>query len=435
MRKTIVVGGGIVGITAAYFAKKRGDEVVLIESDQRLGGLLKSDCNEYGSFDFGTHIASKTGVKELDEFLFSDFTDENSYIFNLGRSGNYFNGELNDASPYTSVKSLPDDVLNKGSMELLSSNNDLGENLEETLINRYGVTFYEYVFKENIENTFGCSASELASECLNFFDMDRLLIFDVLTTEKLKTIDDFDKKIAYWGASKGCEKFYPKVGGIGKWIINLEEKLDDIGVHVRLSTVIKGINNVGSSFSVQTENDVFEADELVWTLSSALLNRFIKTPVQTKKPVFRKTGLYDFVFQEPLKTKSYYINVRDNDILANRITFYQNLEVAPTFFACTVEVLQNEGFDFDSGIDESLSHLYRMGLVDENNKCIFKQHREVKEGFPALTTEMVSSLKVLNDYYQENNPGIVLLGRSSAKGFFMSELLVGAYQGIYENRR
>ena len=74
MKKTIVVGGGIVGITAAFFAKKKGYDVILIEASDRLGGLLKSDCSDNGCFDYGTHIASMTGIDELDEFLFSDFS-------------------------------------------------------------------------------------------------------------------------------------------------------------------------------------------------------------------------------------------------------------------------------------------------------------------------------------------------------------------------
>ena len=76
---TTVVGAGIAGITAAYFELKKGRNVILLESDSRPGGLLKSDFNFDHHFDYGTHIYAETGVAELDDFLFSDI-DQHKYV-------------------------------------------------------------------------------------------------------------------------------------------------------------------------------------------------------------------------------------------------------------------------------------------------------------------------------------------------------------------
>ncbi len=431
MKTILVVGGGIVGITAAYFSKKNENEVILVESSDSLGGLLKSDCNEYGCFDYGTHIASKTGVYELDNFLFSDFNEDNSYKFNIGRSGNFYNGKLNDISPYVNTNLLDISIYKKGCAELELANNKIGENLKETLINRYGNTFYQYIFKNYIYKMLGCDAQILANECLNFFDMSRILAFDKEVSRQKKQNKVLDKKIGFHEPSVGVDKFYPEKGGIGNWIKILESKLVNHNVDIKTESCISQIEINSAGFLVHINDDVLQVDELVWTLSSGLLNRFIDTGFNGKKLAFRKTAIYDFVLDKPFKTDSYYINVYDNKLLSARITFYQNLHSTSNFYACSVEVLNEDGFYFENktkGIEQELIH---MGIIEEGG-CKFSQCRILKEGFPCITVESASYLKKLNNFYEKNYKNIILLGRSSAKGFFTHELLSSAY---YETKK
>ena len=70
-KKIVVVGSGIAGITAAYFESKKGNSVTLVDSDEKAGGLLKSDFVNNRYFDYGTHILAETGIIQLDDFLFS----------------------------------------------------------------------------------------------------------------------------------------------------------------------------------------------------------------------------------------------------------------------------------------------------------------------------------------------------------------------------
>ena len=39
-KKVVLVGSGITGITAAYFEAMKDNSVILIDSDERAGGLL-----------------------------------------------------------------------------------------------------------------------------------------------------------------------------------------------------------------------------------------------------------------------------------------------------------------------------------------------------------------------------------------------------------
>lgn len=430
MKNILVVGGGIVGITASYFAKQPNNKVTLIESANELGGLLKSDCNKYGSFDYGTHVAAKTGILDLDDFLFSDFDNDNCYKFNVGKGGNFFAGKLSDISPYVNTNHLPKKVYEKGCVELLKSQNKVGNNLKETLTNRYGSIFYSHIFKDLVYKNFGCDAEELANECLNYFDMNRLLVFDKEMTILKKEDEIMDEKIGFHTFTVGVDKFYPKKGGIGQWIKYLERKLIDEQIEIKTQTEITKFEVESDKFIVTLGNGIIEVDELIWTLSSGLLNKFIPSGIVGDKPNYRKTAVYDFVFDKPLRTSSLYINNYDKNYLSNRITFYQNLQKQQNFYACSVEVLRENNFIFENSVDDVEQELFKMGLIEKDRKSLFSQCRMLKEGFPSLTNENVKSLQRLNSYYKKEFRNITLLGRNSAKGFFMSELLKSAYQEV-----
>lgn len=433
MKKILVVGGGIVGMTAAYFSKKTGNEVSLIESNDSLGGLLRSDCNEYGCFDYGTHIAAKTGVYELDDFLFSDFNENNSYKFNIAKSGNFYKAKLNDISPFVNTNHLDISIYQQGCAELELANSKIGENLKETFINRYGDTFYQYIFKDLIYKFFGCDAQYLANECLPFFDMSRVLAFDKEVSRQKKLNKILDEKIGFHESSLGVEKFYPKKGGIGNWIKILEGKLVNRHIDIKTRSNITQIEANSKGFLVYFNDEVLQVDELIWTLSSGLLNKFIDTGFNGIKPSFRKTAIYDFVFDKPLKTDSQYINVYDSDLLSARITCYQNLQSTSDFYACSVEVLNKDGFDFENKTKCIERELTQIGIIG-GSECKFSQCRILKEGFPSITLESASYLKKLNYFYEKNYKNITLLGRGSAKGFFMAELLTSTYHEVKNER-
>ncbi len=45
--QTIVIGGGLAGLSAAYFLCTRGEEVVLVEEEKDLGGLAGCYARRY----------------------------------------------------------------------------------------------------------------------------------------------------------------------------------------------------------------------------------------------------------------------------------------------------------------------------------------------------------------------------------------------------
>ena len=182
-----VVGAGIAGITAAYFEARKGHKVYLIELSPRAGGLLKSDVTDFGSFDYGTHVAGDCGLPDLDEFLFGGMSDEDYLFFNPGDSGNYYGGILSEISPFVNTSVLPEHKSIRASLELLKAKGgSTAKNLEELMIARFGKLFYTEVMGDVVLKFMGKDPRELAADAIYFFDMNRVLAFDSWNTRSRK---------------------------------------------------------------------------------------------------------------------------------------------------------------------------------------------------------------------------------------------------------
>ena len=55
MKKIIIIGGGISGLSTAWKLSEKGYDVIIIESDKSIGGLAKSVKIENYFFDIGQH--------------------------------------------------------------------------------------------------------------------------------------------------------------------------------------------------------------------------------------------------------------------------------------------------------------------------------------------------------------------------------------------
>jgi len=59
---TIIVGGGIAGLTATAFLAREGQKVLLIEKNRELGGLVNSFSRNGFNFDAGVRALEDAGI-------------------------------------------------------------------------------------------------------------------------------------------------------------------------------------------------------------------------------------------------------------------------------------------------------------------------------------------------------------------------------------
>ncbi len=426
--KVIVVGAGIAGISASYFEALKDNDVQLIETDSTPGGLLKSDFNGKTYFDYGTHIFPEVQVDEIDDFLFGDLNDGDYLKTKLISAGNFYNNKLNQKSCYVNIAELSDELYKNSCLELLASDDSKRENLADFFVHRYGSTIYRNIFKDVIIKYMGKDPALLDYSIGYFFDMSRVLAFDQNVVDNLNQLGTYNKILGHHERAEGVMKYYPKTGGIGALTHRLIEKIRNVGVHLSTGTIIKEIEISNKNITkVITNNGEYECDRVIWSVPLIFLANLAKIQRNSIRPIFRKTTLYDFSFIKPLKTDCCYINVYEPTMRSGRITVYQNLETKDeSGFSCSVEVLSEE-VPTDA---EILDELIEMNLIDDRATCCFKQIREVKNGFPVLTTGYVKSAKENNQHYRDKFENVIFIGKASEDAFFMTDVLKDAYTKI-----
>ena len=167
-------------------------------------------------------------------------------------------------------------------------------------------------------------------------------------------------------------------------------------------------------------------------MPSSFLSFLSNLGKKTSPPLFRKTGLFDFTFENPLNSLATYINVYDLDMYSGRVTLYQNLSDVENY-SCTVEVLTDDDIDLEGLMAKILFELMEMGIVRKKNNCIFKQFRPIKNGFPILTEKFLKEQNELNSYCQSYFKNVSFLGRATTDVFFMNEVLIDTFRKLKNN--
>jgi len=427
-QQVVIVGGGISGIAAARFEVDKGNKVVLIDSSDRPGGLLKSDNVEGHYFDYGTHIIPETGLADLDEILFGHLTPRNYAISKRISAGNFFNGVLNERSCYVDTTTLPNDLYNQGCYDVLSARPSVAESVQGWFDSRYGKTFSREIFCPVVEKYMGVKAAELDVSVGYFFDMSRLLAFNQSTTEKLGEIDQYYAVLGHHVRKEGVTKYYPKKGGVGTLVDDMLDQIETKNFSISLNTKIQQIEqHEGTVSKVVTDKGSFSVDRLIWTIPVTLLAMYVPLGINVEKPTFRKASLFDFVFDKPLLSDVTFINVYDLKMHSGRITLYQNLrEDGNNQGSCTVEVLSDKQITED----DILKELLVMGLVADGSQCSYKGKRDVSNGFPVLSVDYVNQSKLQRSHYHDYFKNIHFLGKASEKAFFMTDALKETYNKL-----
>ena len=196
------------------FEARKGRFVTLIDSDNRVGGLLKSDFCNGQYFDYGTHILSETSNKELNNFLFSELDSDNCILADKIETYCYFNGEINFKNACMDINTLPQELYLQACYELITAAETDVSNLESFFISRFGKTIYEAVFKDVVKKYFGMDANLLSEKMGYFFDMSDAA-FDAQTTRELTKIGAFNRKLGHHIRKVAQSNIILKLVGLG----------------------------------------------------------------------------------------------------------------------------------------------------------------------------------------------------------------------------
>ena len=444
MKKVSIVGGGVAGIYSAIFLKKLGYEVTLIESSSQIGGLLKSVSNENGvSFDCGSHYLRDTGIKEIDDEVYT-FLDKKLWRrFKYLKAGTYSYDQFYDRSCFVNANHLDEETRKQGIYDLMNLQPDYGpyKNCADFLYKRFGKTFTEKLFREPVEKFFNDKIENLSWMAPASFDLVRVICFTPEITRELKKSEWFDTMLAFHFSDEGqagVNNYYPVKGGIGQWVDEMQAKLDSLGVNILTNSIISQIQHEDKNISSLLVNgEKIETDYLIWSAPLPALLHTAQIDYNIPKGFqFRTTLLFDFVFDKPFKTSVYHCANFDKTCLPFRTAFYSNIHTDPddvSTYSCTVEVLCNYE-DLDNiKMEDVILDLKKMRVVEEDAVAIYKNKRHEKSGFPVRTLSFDEAMTNMRNFTENQFSNLLLIGKAAGREFFQNRVLVDSHHVLKKN--
>ena len=437
----LIVGGGIAGIVAALRARAFGWAVTLVERQAELGGLLASHrpAGTDLSFDHGTHIPAATGETALDDLLFGGLPAEEWHTFPVLHAGTYWNGRLSPDSACLDLRTLPVSDYHKALPGLLAvppAGHRPCRTLAEQLIAVYGHGMLTTVFEPALRKLYGCGAGELAPEAHRLFGLIRFICLDPERTRELKRQPALDAKLALHDFRETVPgaiplpAYYPRRGGVGRWVDHLAAQLVAAGVTVRPNVALTRLDPAAGT-ATAADGETFAYDQLAWSLQPALLLRLTGHLAATTPPPprFAKAILYHFVTEARPATACQYVTCFDPARRNFRVTLYDNLQPERHALSrVTVEVLAPDPAQRPLAPAAAFAELKQMGLLPAAARVERHFVQELGPAFPIQTIAYRAATSQAAALAAADLPRTRLLGRAAGQGFFMRDVLLDAWQ-------
>lgn len=319
MRRTVIVGAGVAGLTIGYQLARKGHDITVLEKNDVVGGLGRSW--HYGDFHFdvGPH-RFHTENPRVATFVRDILGAEALEI--PRKSGVRMFGRFHEWPLRPGILfAMPVSLMVRGARDLLFKETLPGESFEADVVNKYGRTLYEIFFRPYTEKFLFFSPPDLhrdwARAGVNRAVIDKRAASDSLWSLLKNTLLPKPVETTF---------LYPPTG-VGRFSELLTEGIQRAGGRVLLGQAVDGVETTADRVTaVSAGGRAYPADSVVWTGPLTAINRLV--------------GIAD-VDLEYLSTIFYNLEISRPVKLDFQWTYYGGDEVfsrisAPTVFAATM---------------------------------------------------------------------------------------------------
>lgn len=442
-QKVVIVGGGITGLTAAYFLKQQSKQqgmpidIVLIESSLRLGGKIQTDYVKNFIVERGPesfldttgavrHLAQALNIEHL---LVRHNVGQSYLVIRNGvfpiSSKVTLGEELKLSSLLTSgLLSVPGKIRASGDLFLPKSNDHEDEPITDFFSRRFGSEFVENIVEPLLTATFAGDIDHLSIQSMfpRFFELEknyRSLILGMKRTKMypLQVTDEMHYETFQNGLQTLVEQLEHHLEEIqilkGVKVIGMDQHDDNVTLH---------FNNIAS----------FKADAVIMT-----------TPFSVSQKIFKKHELFQHVpgmKSATIATVNMAFRSEDIPKLKSALDFFVARSSGLTITSCTWSSRKwpnsaPEGYELlrlyigrvgDEAIVELSDSEIERAVLNDLHKVLgvtirpqFMIVTRWKQAMPQYTVGHEKCLQNLKAELAETFPSVLLAG-SSYEGISMS---------------
>ena len=170
-KPTVVIGGGPAGLTAGYLLAKKGLPVIVLEAEDQVGGIAKTEVRDGYRFDLGGHRFF-TKVKEVDDLWHEIMKEE--FLKRPRMSRIYWRSPQGEGKFLDYPLRGPDVIKKLGPIDLTKAlvsylwaavkPKGKEETFEEWVSNRFGRYLFNQFFKSYTEKVWGVPTNEIRAD-------------------------------------------------------------------------------------------------------------------------------------------------------------------------------------------------------------------------------------------------------------------------------
>ena len=427
----VIIGAGPAGLTAAYMLTKRGVPSTVLEADNMVGGISRTEVRDGWRFDIGGHRFF-TKVKPVEDVWF-EILGKDDFLRRPRLSRIYYRGKFYDY-PIVAKNAL----MNLGPVEAVRCMASYvwvrikppkdKTTLEGFVASRFGWRLYEHFFKTQSEKVWGVPCTEIQADWgaqrIKDLSIWRAVV-DALTPKSVKQRRSKGKQI-----TSLIEEFnYPKYGPGMMWE-RCTELVTDRGTKVVMDSLVTKIEHDGGRATAvtSTSGGVTNRYECTHVISSMPISSLLRAmdppvPADVQKAAddlrYRAHITVGLVVPEEFSFPDNWIYINDAEVKVGRVQNFGRWSpylVKDGRTCLGLELFVDENDEWWNKSDEELietgkRELQQIGLLDASKVEVGYVVRTPK-AYPFYDAHYKENVAKLAGWLSDHAPNVYPVGRN-----------------------